>query len=140
MKKFFDRLILLVRYSAVGVAAFIFELAMLYALLHYVSAPYYVSVAIAFIVSITVQYAATHVWVFEQSGRNLTAEFLFFSLILITGLILTEGLVILFVNLFVINAVIARTLSGTFTGLWDFYLNARFNFKASAFLYRNKNR
>jgi putative flippase GtrA len=127
------KVVLLVRYSAVGIAAFIFELGMLYILLHYSSAPYYVSVAIAFVASITVQYAATHIWVFEESGRRLTAEFLFFSIILITGLMLTEGLVILFVNVLLVNAVVARTLSGTFTGLWDFYINARFNFRSRSF-------
>ncbi len=136
MKNLFKRLMLLVRYSGVGILAFIFELAMLYALLHLLSTPYYVSVAIAFVVSITFQYTATHLWVFERSGRRIYAEFLFFTLILVTGLALTLGLVIFFVNILVVNALVARTLSGIFTGLWDFYLNARFNFHARAFLRR----
>jgi len=133
MKRTIEKLLLLIRYSTVGIIAFIFELAMLYALLNFLDAPYYVSVAIAFVVSITVQYAATHVWVFEESGRHILTEFFYFSVILITGLVLTEALVILFVNALVISALLARTLSGAFTGLLDFYLNARFNFRSRAF-------
>jgi putative flippase GtrA len=137
MRKFAEKCILLFRYSAVGVLAFILELGMLYALLRVLSAPYYVSVAIAFVVSIVLQYAATHAWVFEYSGRRMRIEFFYFGFILITGLALTIALVMLFVTEFHMNVVAARTISGIFTGLWDFYLNARFNFRARTFLRRD---
>lgn len=136
MKTFLEQFTVFARYSAAGLASLGFELVLLYGLLHFLNVPYYVSVSIAFIVSTIVQYGVCHLWVFGNSGRPLQTEYVYFASILLTGLLLTNVLVILFVNVFAMSVVLARLASGIFTGLWDFYLNARFNFRAHAFLRR----
>ena len=136
MKNFFQECKFFLRYSAAGLTALGFELLLLGALLKFFSAPYYVSVAISFVVSTVAQYGVCHWWVFGSSRRPLQTEYTYFALILLSGLLLTDGLVVLFVSILGMDVILARLISAVFVGLWDFYLNARFNFRVHAFLRR----
>lgn len=136
MKNMFQKFILLIRYSAAGIAFFIVELALLQLLLLETSLPSSVCVGIAFTISITGQYAFCHWWVFKKSQRRMHVEYFYFVFILISGLMIAVGLVSLFVHLFGISVIFARIISGIFSGLWDFYINARFNFRAHPFLHQ----
>jgi len=134
MKRLLQELTLLVRYSAAGITFFIIELTLLHILLSETTFPYYVSVGIAFVISITGQYGFCHWWVFQRSKRRMDVEYFYFAFILVSGLIIAVGLVSFLVQTFAISVILARAISGIFTGLWDFYLNARFNFRAHPFL------
>ena len=136
MNKFLKECIIFARYSASGISAFVFELGLLYGLLRFLNVPYYVSVAIAFVIATVFQYGICHWWVFGNSRRPVRIEYIYFASIMATGLLLAVGLTALFVNVFAMSIIVARTISSLFTGLWDFYLNARFNFRAHAFLRR----
>ena len=136
MKNFFQECKFFLRYSVAGLTSLGFELLLLGVLLKYFSAPYYVSVAIAFVIATVFQYGACHLWVFGSSKRPMRQEYLYFALILLSGLLLTDGLVVLFVNMFGLAVLVARLIVSVFVGLWDFYLNARFNFRVHAFLRR----
>lgn len=128
-----SRLKLFGRYSAAGFAGFLFELALLSSLLVFLPLPYYASVAVAFTVSLTLQYIATRRWVFEKSGRRIPHEYGYFFLILVSGLTITLVLVTPLVSWLGVNVYLARALSGIVSGTWSFYLNARFNFRAAPF-------
>lgn len=134
MKRFFQEFILLARYSTAGIIFFIIELGLLQLFLSSTALPYYVSVGLAFVISITGQYAICHWWVFQRSKRRMEVEYAYFVFILITGLLIAVGVVSLLVQTFAISVMLARTISGIFSGLWDFYINARFNFHAHPFL------
>ena len=137
MSTFLKEGIFFLRYSAAGLTAFGFELLLLNALLlRFPNIPYYFTVAAAFAIVTIFQYEACHWWVFRSHERPMRMEYMYFVAILLTGLLLTVGLVSLFVNAFGISVVLARAISGLFVGLWDFYLNARFNFRVHAFLRR----
>ena|SRR3989338_10210158 len=136
MKNFFQECAFFLRYSAAGLTALGFELILLNVLLRFLSAPYYVSVSIAFVVATVFQYGACHLWVFGSSKRPVQTEYIYFAMILLSGLLLTNGLVVLLVNAFGASVILARLISAIFVGLWDFYLNARFNFRVHAFLRR----
>jgi len=53
-----------------------------------------------------------------------------------SGLAWALLLVVLFVQLFNAPVLLARILAGIFTSVWNFYLNARFNFRSRAFIPR----
>ena len=134
MKRLLQELRLLYRYSTSGVISFIFELVLLTILLSTLSIPYYFSVPIAFALATTAQYAICHWWVFKRSGRRIPREYSYFFAILFTGLLWATLLVALLVQTLNLEVYLARILAAVFTGLWSFYLNARFNFRAHPFL------
>ena len=133
MSSFFKKLILFIRYSISGGISFLLELGVLYILAFQLLLPYYFSVPIAFFLTTTVQFAIVHLWVFSRSRRKVEIEYEYFVLILLSGLVLATGLVAVFTALFNLDPVTARLTSGVFTGLWSFYLNARYNFRARLF-------
>ena len=136
MNNFLKQCTIFFRYSVAGITSLGFELLLLGALLKFFFAPYYISVAIAFVTATVFQYGACHLWVFGSSKRPMPQEYMYFALILLSGLLLTDGLVVLFVNMFGMAVIVARLIVSVFVGLWDFYLNARFNFRVHAFLRR----
>lgn len=124
--------ILFEKYSIAGGISFLLELMLLY-ILTGASVPYYVSIPSAFILSTFVQFLICHAWVFAKSGRTASVEYGYFLSILISGLILTSVIALPLIRFFGINIYIARIGAGIFTWLWDFYLNARFNFRSRVF-------
>jgi putative flippase GtrA len=126
----------LYRYSVSGVTSFILELLLLTLLLLALSLPYYVAVPLGFAVATTAQWLICHWWVFTRSGRRVPREYSYFFAILFTGLVWATLLVAIFVQTLGLDVYAARILAAVFTGLWSFYLNARFNFRAHAFLRR----
>lgn len=137
MSTFLKEGIFFLRYSAAGLTAFGFELLLLNTLLlRFSNIPYYFIVAGAFAFVTIFQYEACHWWVFRSHERPMRMEYMYFVAILLSGLLLTVVLVSLFVNVFAISVVMARTISGLFVGLWDYYMNDRFNFRVHAFLRR----
>jgi putative flippase GtrA len=128
------QLILLYRYGISGVSSFLLELGVLYVAVQICGLSYLVAVPLAFVLTTVAQYGICHWWVFRHSGRRMRLEYGYFFLILCSGLVWATLLVALFVQTLGLNVYEARALAGVFTGLWDFYLNARFNFRAHAFL------
>jgi len=124
------------RFDATAFLTFLLELGILYVCMRVPSLPYLVSVAIAFILSTLAQYALCHAWVFVRSGRTMPVEYGYFMLILGAGLLWTLLLVGFFVQFLGVSVIVGRILAGAFIGLWDFYLNARFNFHSPFSLHR----
>ena len=136
MNGFARRYGLLLRYGMAGVVSFAVEMSLLYALLQVAVMPYYVSVSVAFLVATILQYEACHFWVFGSSNRRVREEYLYFMTILFSGLLLTLGLVSFFVSIAGVGVLVARLISSVFVSMWDFSMNAVFNFRVHAFLRR----
>jgi putative flippase GtrA len=136
MKPFLQKLRLFLRYSGSGLVAFLFELGLLYFFIEVLALHYLIAVSLAFAFAATAQYAVCHWWVFKKSRRSLRVEYEYFLGIRIAGVLLTLVLVALFVQVAGLNIYAARILSSLFTGLFGFYLNARFNFRAHPFLHQ----
>lgn len=137
LKRFWQKLSLfLLGYNASSFFTFLLELAVLYVCTSFVHLPYYVAVPFAFIITTLVHYAICHLWVFNYSGRSIPFEYSYFMSILGSGLFWTLLLVAAFIRFLGISVITARILAGIFTSVWNFYLNARFNFRSRAFLHR----
>lgn len=138
MNGFLKKILLALRYDASSFFTFLLELGVLYLCTEVASISYLIAVPIAFITTTFVHYAICHVWVFTRSCRSLPAEYTYFMSILFSGLLWTLVLVIFFVHVFAIDVLLARIFAGIFTSVWNFYLNARFNFHIPLFLSKNK--
>ena len=136
MKKFRQKLSLFLGYNASSLFTFLLELGLLYICTTGARLPYYVAVPIAFITTTLVHYVICPLWVFNRSGRAIPFEYGYFMSILGSGLLWTLLLVAIFIQAFGVSVIVGRILAGIFTSVWNFYLNARFNFKARAFLRR----
>lgn len=134
MRRLLVKLKLFYRYSVSGLVSFLLELGVLYACLQWFAMSFYIAIPLAFALTTTAQWVICHWWVFRRSGRKAEVEYVYFWTILLTGLLWTTFLVILLMRLAALNVYEARTVAGIFTALWDFYLNARFNFRAHPFL------
>ncbi len=138
VKKFWSKLSVFLGYNASSLFTFLLELGVLYLCNTTLYLPYYFAVPIAFISTTLVQYIICHFWVFNKSGRVIALEWAYFMSILTTGLLLTLLQVTLLVQVFGLAVITSRVLAGILTALWDFYLNARFNFRARAFMPHKK--
>ncbi len=133
MARLWQQLVVFAHYTLFGFLAFLLELSLLY-LYTQNGLPYYYAVPLAFGLSITVQYGFVHWWVFSGSRRPAGFEYLYFIIILLSGMALSTLLVGLISSWFGLGVILARVIAAVFTGTWSFYLNARFNFRAHAFL------
>lgn len=133
MKKLWQKLSLFLGYNTSSFVTFLLELGVLYICLNGAHLSYYLAVPVAFITTTLVHYAICHLWVFDLSGRTLPFEYGYFMFILGSGLLWTLLLVALLVQAFGMGVIIARVLAGIFTSIWNFYLNARFNFRSRSF-------
>ena len=138
MHPLLKKILLALRYDASSFFTFLLELLVLYLSLHFAAMPYILAVPLAFLTTTLVHYAICHVWVFTKSCRSLPAEYTYFMGILLTGLLWTILLVAFFVQIFNMDVVVARIVAGIFTSMWNFYLNARFNFHIPLFFAKHK--
>jgi len=134
VRKFREQLLLLVRYGISGLVSFGCELVVLWLLQAQFTLPTYTNIALAFALTTIVQWVICHAWVFKRSRRAPELEYWYFFLILTSGLVIATLISEAFILSGISSVLLARTLSGPFTALWDFYLNARFNFRAHPFL------
>lgn len=140
MKNVAEKFILFIRYSSCGLVSFFVELSLLYTFSYSLLLPYYIAVPAAFFTATTLQYSLCHWWVFKRTKRSVKFEYAYFMIILFSGMMWSLILVTLFINLFAVNVVVARMMAGCFTGVWNFYLNARFNFRAHALVHPHRKR
>lgn len=132
MKRFRAQLAIAARYYASSLTSFALELLILYALLGVL--PHYWAVPTAFLASTLALYIGCHLWVFSRSGRTIPVEYTYFFTIMLSGLAWASILTPIIVETWGVHVLVARIISSIFTGVWDFYLNARFNFRSHAFL------
>jgi len=138
MHTFLKKMLLALRYDASSFVTFLLELLVLQACLQFTDLTYILAVPIAFVLATLAHYALCHMWVFTKSGRSIPAEYTYFISILLSGLLWTVILVAFFVQIFSMDVLVARTVAGLFTSIWNFYLNARFNFHIPLFLAKRR--
>jgi putative flippase GtrA len=113
--------VLLFRYVFVGGIAFIADWGSMIALT-YLGMNKYIAVAIAFVIGLIVNFILSKIFVFkEKSARtNSTGEFIAYAIIGVIGLILTEVLVALMVEIMGISLIIAKIIAAAIVLLWNF--------------------
>ena len=119
----------LLKYSLVGVTTFLFDLSLLWILTDFIHLNYLLAAFIAFFVAVSINYFVSRHKVFKSSERGLREGYLYFLLIVSAGVLIMLGLMYVFVSLLHLNILIARTIVAGFVGLFNFFVNDKFNFK-----------
>lgn len=116
-------------YTASGVVTTGLEFVILYVLLTGLGLGYVVAVPTAYIVTTLLHYVICHFLVFHPSGRPPWLEFSYFVVILLLGAGLNSLLVSFGVEVLALNVYVARVASGALIMLFNYYANARYNFR-----------
>ncbi len=111
----------LFRYGIAGVLAFTTDFTVFYALTEYLGVHYLVSNVFGYFLGLLVAYALNSAWVFtEHRFENRWVEFGLFSGIVITGLVISEGVMLTWVESANGNYVYAKLVATFFVACFNF--------------------
>ena len=122
-------LIRFIRYTVVGFTTFLIDLFLIYFLTEILHINYLISVGLAFIVAVTLNYHYSRKYVFCETTRELYQGYFNFLVIAILGLILIILLMAILVEVFSINYIVARVLVACLVGIYNYLTNLLLNFK-----------
>lgn len=109
------------RYIFVGGTSFIIDFIIYFSLISFLNLNYFLAAAIAFFISVLANYYLSTSWVFNQDDiDNKILEFNLFILISVIGLIFTEILLYLFIDMWNINYVLSKIISAGIVLFWNF--------------------
>ena len=109
MKKLTDLFFQLLRFGAVGVICFLIDYLLMLLLTEVCGVAYLLSCGISFTVSAVVNYVLSMRFVFSRTVEmDRRVEFLLFFLMSAVGLVLTELLMLLFVESFAVHYALAK--------------------------------
>jgi putative flippase GtrA len=110
------------RYTFVGGLAFIVDFSLLYLLTDLFKIHYLVSAGISFIFGLLVNYLLSILWVFNSRKiKNVMNEFIFFTLIGLFGLGITEVLLWMLTDLFALYYLISKIITTIIVYFWNFF-------------------
>lgn len=83
---------------------------------------YMIAAAIAFVVGLAVNYALSILFVFSESSKvkNKVKEFIVYGIIGIIGLLITEGIMYLFTDVFGFYFLISKIIAAAIVLVWNF--------------------
>lgn len=117
MKKLFKQII---RFSIVGVCAFIIDYTLLYILTEYLNIYYFYSSIISFLVSLTFNYVVSIKWVFKANKKTSIKDFLVFIILSIIGLFINQIIMYIMVEKVNVYYMISKLCSTIIVMLWNF--------------------
>jgi putative flippase GtrA len=118
------------RNTVVSCATFLFDIVLLWLLVHFLGIDKYVAATIGFILATSIHYAFCRLWIFTGSERGLATGYVYFFINTGIGLVLTIGLFALFTDVIGMEYLVARVVASVFAGLASFILNAVLNFRS----------
>ena len=120
----------LTKFSLMGALAFIVSLGLLYVFYDVLSLPYYVAIALSFGLGAALHYFGARWFIFTDTERSVPMGLAYFIVInLIDAAIITVGTTLLVEYLW-FDVYWARVAVGLLAGVTNFFLNARYNFRA----------
>lgn len=117
MKKLFKQII---RFSIVGICAFIIDYTLLYTLTEYLNIYYFYSSIISFLVSLTFNYVVSIKWVFKVNKKTTIKDFLVFIILSIIGLFINQIIMYIMVEKVNVYYMISKLCSTIIVMLWNF--------------------
>ena len=109
------------RFSAVGITAFVIDYGLLALLTEVFGINYLVSATIAFIISTVFNYLASMKYVFtHKEGMKRTREFIIFTVISIIGLLMTNGGMVLGVEVIHGHYLIVKIVVAAIVSIYSF--------------------
>jgi putative flippase GtrA len=100
---------------------------MLYSLTHFVDVHHLVAAPIAYVSGTITNYTLNTILVFKSSG-NIKKEFPLFAVIGIGGLLWTEAIMWVFVDMFGTYIMVAKIIAVIFVLNWNFFMRKKFVF------------
>lgn len=117
------------KYSAVGVSTFIFDLLLLFFLTDYVGINYVVAAGGAFVVAVSINYMVSRTYVFKGTERSLHSGYGYFLAIAGIGLLFVMGSMYVLVEVLALHYLLSRVCIAAITGMFNYLTNLYFNFK-----------
>jgi putative flippase GtrA len=116
------------RYTLTGSASLVLDLILLWIFIELFHVHYLVSAGCAFAIAISVNYVTGRAYVFQESSRGLVDGYVRFVGIALLGIaLLLTGMYVL-VDMMGMRYMFARLLVGSVVGLWNYSINAFWNF------------
>jgi putative flippase GtrA len=119
------------RYAAVGVSTLLFDLALLWIFVEWLSINYLFATGFAFFIAVSVNYAISRVWVFRGSERGIGGGYVYFVQIAIVGAVATTFGTWLVVSLTGWHFLIGRVIVANIIGIWNYLMNLFLNFRVA---------
>ena len=120
---------MLVRNTVVSGGTFVFDLALLWALVELGGMDKLLAAALAFIAATSLHYLFGRTWIFRGTERGVASGYVYFLINAGIGLVITIALFAAFIRWTSINYLVARALVSVIAGLTVFLLNAILNFR-----------
>ena len=120
---------MLVRNTIVSTGCFLFDIALLCAMVQIGGMAKIPAAAIGFVAANSVHYAFGRTWIFHGTDRAVASGYFYFLVNAIVGLVVTVTLFALMLRFTAINYIVARILVSAVAGLAVFLLNAMLNFR-----------
>ncbi|CAM3032986.1 GtrA/DPMS transmembrane domain-containing protein [Sphingomonas antarctica] len=117
------------RNTVVSTAVFVFDMALLWALVELLGMDKILAAAIGFVAANSAHYAFGRSWIFAGTDRAVLTGYLFFLINSGVGMVITLGMYAAFLAWTPINYLVARVIVSLFAGLAVFLLNAILNFR-----------
>lgn len=105
------------------------NIALIYVMREHLDVRYYTAVPVAFALGSVVHYFIVRRYIFASTTRSVHAGLLFFILLNIADAAVVTGAVALLVEYGHTNLYIARTEAAFVVGIFNYILNARYNFR-----------
>ena len=119
------------RYTSIGVATFIIDLALLFFLIDTLNLNILFSTGLAFIGALSLNYFFSRKYVFPNSNRGHAQGYLYFILFALTGMALTVALMWTLISFTAWHYATSRVLIAITVGFGNYYANLFLNFKVS---------
>ena len=124
-----NALAMLARNTVVSCVAFLFDLALLWALVRLAGWGKLEAAALGFVAANTLHYALGRGWIFHGTTRGVATGYVYFLINSGIGLVVTITLYAAFLRFTAIDYMVARVLVSLVAGLIVFLLNALLNFR-----------
>lgn len=120
-----------IRYTAIGVSTFAFDLVLLWLFIDTLGVHYLTATAVAFLLAVSLNYVLSRRWVFRHSKRGLAFGYIYFIKFALIGLALTTGLMWVLVENTDLAVLVVRVLIAGLVGMGNYLANLYLNFKVA---------
>ncbi len=117
------------KYGAVGVSTFLFDLALLYVAVSILKFPIYIATPATFLIAVSCNYAVSRKLVFKGTTRGWTNGYVYFAIVAIGGAFVTTALVEVLVTYLGLFYIVARVAVAGIVGVLNYLFNLYLNFK-----------
>lgn len=121
----------LIKYALVGGSTTLLDLVAVWVMTEYLGVPFYVSVAIGFLIGSTPNYFIARVFVFKGTTRRIQHGYVYYVTAAVLAVLAVTGSTTLLVALFSLHYLVARILVAGAIGMANYLFNLHLNFKVA---------